>query len=70
MTEIPTLKELREAFDRGEIPDNPKAWYVFYPSDLHKEKDSKGFMPHSELVKWSALHKEIEKKEDEIFWKH
>ncbi len=64
---ILTMTELLKSLEGQDIPD--ETYYVVYPTEKHKEVDSRGWIPGCEvkaLIQWS---KEFNKKmNDLILW--
>ena len=62
--EIPTIQELIERYEKGEIPENPDSWFCVYFSEIHKNNNSLGWVPYAELAAWALLKKKVEENID------
>lgn len=65
--DILTISELVTLYDAGKLEGNH---FICYPTKRHREVDSRGYIPLTEVKAFSELRKQREKELIEILWKN
>jgi hypothetical protein len=65
--EILTLRELVDLYDEGKLEGEH---FIFYPTAHHKEIDSRGYIPRTEIQAYSEFRKMYEKQLFKALWKN
>lgn len=60
--EIPMIEELLDLSDKGELQGE---WFIYYPTSIHKERDSRWYAPRKEIEATAAFRKKYHQK---LFW--
>jgi hypothetical protein len=65
--EILTFSELIDLFDEGKLEGNH---FIAYPTDRHKETDSRGYTTRAEIEAMSKIRKDCIDEKFKMLWKN